>query len=350
MIKLKGSNYELKPEIILKIGINEMGKKFSKKSNQEQKIEVNKIISNQDFINDMIKLSGFRFLEKSLKYFLLKNWKELQINNLLYKYKQLEPIDNLITIDFNKKDLLLSICNYELILTKIKNINNKIYNNIISSIIVSIHDKINNIIKSNEHIKIIISFYDSIIGIINSTFLAKHINETNDKYPEYFYEKIIELTKNKFSNKIYVAIFIDNIQDLLNIELGINYLDYLLEILINNSYGCQTITFNNTNLNDLIDIFNKLKEAHINQMPLIRFFIINFLNSEICDKSLEIKRLLLYKSYGEYVVSTYIELSVNRNKNINGNYTNSKDFIYGDYNIDNEQFKLDLYYLKSIKN
>lgn len=96
MVKKHGDRFKLTPEQILKIGVNDEGKKFSKLKPATQEKKVNTILSNQTFIHDMIKLSGFRRFESILHDFLHKNntGKEIRINNLLDELKKHESIQD----------------------------------------------------------------------------------------------------------------------------------------------------------------------------------------------------------------------------------------------------------------
>ena len=96
MVQKHGSRFKLTPEQILKIGVNDEGKKFSKLKPATQEKKVNTILSNQTFIHDMIKLSGFRRFETMLHEFLHKNntGKEIRINNLLDELKKHETIQS----------------------------------------------------------------------------------------------------------------------------------------------------------------------------------------------------------------------------------------------------------------
>lgn len=66
MVQKHGSAFKLTPEQILKIGINEMGKKFSTLTNEVQSEKVYEFLEDRDFIDTMISLSGFYHLEQTL--------------------------------------------------------------------------------------------------------------------------------------------------------------------------------------------------------------------------------------------------------------------------------------------
>ena len=70
MIKKYSADFELKDSDILKIGINQMGKKFSKKPKEDQRKDVLNIVKDVSFVDDMVKLSGFEGFEKTMYSFL----------------------------------------------------------------------------------------------------------------------------------------------------------------------------------------------------------------------------------------------------------------------------------------
>jgi GTP-binding protein EngB required for normal cell division len=103
---------KLLPEQILKIGVNEMGKKFSTKKPEDQKSEVRKILANEEFVETMITLSGFGRFEQLLAEFLEKNntGKKIRIDNLLFEFKKLPKIGPYITAHPDKIETIVGIC------------------------------------------------------------------------------------------------------------------------------------------------------------------------------------------------------------------------------------------------
>lgn len=83
MIRKHGADFKLSPEQILKIGVNEQGKKFSKMSRAKQEAAVAEIVRNESFLRDMIDLSGFAGFETMLQKHLRGSYKTDQIANIL---------------------------------------------------------------------------------------------------------------------------------------------------------------------------------------------------------------------------------------------------------------------------
>ena len=83
MIRKQGADFKISPEQILKIGVNEMGKKFSKLSRAKQEAAVAEIVRNESFLRDMIDLSGFAGFETMLQKHLKGSYKTDQVANIL---------------------------------------------------------------------------------------------------------------------------------------------------------------------------------------------------------------------------------------------------------------------------
>lgn len=98
MTQKHGDKFKLSPEQILKIGINENGKKFSTLKPKTQEAKVREILNDKEFVGTMIKLSGFGHFEKRLHSFLTQSdtGRQLRIENLLFSMKSLPEITPLV--------------------------------------------------------------------------------------------------------------------------------------------------------------------------------------------------------------------------------------------------------------
>ena len=90
MIRKHKDAFTLTRDQIQKIGINDLGKKFSKLKQADQVKKVAEIVKNDTFLKDMILLSGFSPFEKILADHLSKTHKMDRIGNMLAR---LEPYD-----------------------------------------------------------------------------------------------------------------------------------------------------------------------------------------------------------------------------------------------------------------
>ena len=91
MVRKHGRDFTLSPQQVLKIGVNEQGKKFSKLTYATQLKKVQDILEDKKFIEDMIQLSGFRELEKTLQHFLETKFTKMSTDNLLMQLKDTGP-------------------------------------------------------------------------------------------------------------------------------------------------------------------------------------------------------------------------------------------------------------------
>lgn len=330
MIRSKGSGFELKPEVVLKIGVNEQGKKFSKLPVERQRSEVNKIISNKEFIDDMIKLSGFSTFISKLDNFLSDETScKLVIDNLMQRYNKLSPLD---TVIINNNNLLENISYYNDLLIKIKQNDATMHSTLVKEIIGEITTGIKSKIKQLTGVNSILSYYDEIKEILNQTFLKFYYDKL--EYPEYVKSYVIDIIQKNFQNKNHIFDITTQLSKLMDINCSKQLINECIQILIDNKYGLETINFYDYNPDILIDFLSKLKKIEITYfLPFIRFIILNLHKGEI-----DMQRYFLYKSQNEIYISTF--LGYNRAPISDYVYGLNKDYVYSD-----SKYKLDIYYL-----
>ncbi len=211
-IKKDGDKFELKTEDMLKIGINQMGKQFSKKSAKQQKEIVTNIIRDHEFVNDMIKLSGFSFLEKSLYKYLVQdgNGNKIRIENYLYELRRLKSVRDIILKNYSSRNNLMNIDiiknefkNIKTILNGIKLIDLEKYNIILNEHKIDYIYSLNKILTSYTNsnfndIYTIQSFYLNIQQIVKTSFENIYQEETHDV----IIDKIMSIMKTTIKNKV----------------------------------------------------------------------------------------------------------------------------------------------------
>ncbi len=211
-IKKDGDKFELKTEDMLKIGINQMGKQFSKKSAKQQKEIVTNIIRDHEFVNDMIKLSGFSFLEKSLYKYLVQdgNGNKIRIENYLYELRRLKSVRDIILKNYSSRNNLMNIDiiknefkNIKTILNGIKLIDLEKYNIILNEHKIDYIYSLNKILTSYSNsnfndIYTIQSFYLNIQQIVKTSFENIYQEETHDV----IIDKIMSIMKTTIKNKV----------------------------------------------------------------------------------------------------------------------------------------------------
>jgi predicted GTPase/thymidine kinase len=199
MVKKHGSTYQLKDTDIVKIGTAEGGKRFSRKSMEEQRAEVMKIIADEEFVKSMIKMSGFSGLETALSNFLISQNKgnELRISNIEFNMKTLPDI----TSEISKKGNVLSIVEeYNKFFDNIKKIDIDQYHRHIAMFISSLNKGYKNVVETMKDVFTIKSFYDEMNEMINKKFFAEFSDTKN--YPSFVKEKTLKIIKDKFGNGI----------------------------------------------------------------------------------------------------------------------------------------------------
>lgn len=112
MTQKHGDRFKLSPEQILKIGINENGKKFSTLKPATQETKVREILNDKEFVDTMIKLSGFGHFEKRLHAFLSQNntGKSIRVENLMFEFRKLPNIGAVITANPENIGNIVIVC------------------------------------------------------------------------------------------------------------------------------------------------------------------------------------------------------------------------------------------------
>ncbi len=112
MTQKHGARFKLSEEQILKIGVNEQGKKFSKLAKKTQETKVREILGDPDFVDTMITLSGFGRFEKLLASFLQQNntGKQIRIDNLLFELRKHPKIGAFITANPTNMENIFGLC------------------------------------------------------------------------------------------------------------------------------------------------------------------------------------------------------------------------------------------------
>ena len=331
MIQTKGSDFKLKPEIILKIGINEQGKKFSKLPVDKQKAEVDKIISDDAFINDMIQLSGYgKFVSKLNNFLTDETSCKLVVDNLMQEYNKLTSFDNIIMFNY---DLFENICYHENLLTKIKPNDESMYDTLVKIMCDNINTGIEYNIKQLVDINEILNYYDKNKEIINKTFLSDYYDNNSD-YPDYVKNHVSDIIQTNLQNKNHIFDITSQLTKMIDIKCSYELICNCIKTIIDNQYGLETIIFYDYDPDILINFLNKLKKLAIPYyLPFIRFIILNLHHGEA-----NIQRYFLYQFYNELYITSYLYCSSN----------NISNYIYGldmEKTHNDPKFKIDLYYL-----
>ncbi|NBQ18043.1 hypothetical protein EBU24_07045, partial [bacterium] len=311
MVKKHGQNFELSPEQILKIGINENGKKFSTKNAATQKKEVNEILKDTNFIDTMINLSGFGRLEHILHNFLEKNntGNKLRIDNLLYELSKLPKIDlNMVAYNwFHMPSFSNLVDQYCKIYNNIKKIDIIEYKAMVESFISRIIEVLQHaILKWNGSINNLIDSYNNFVSLIMVPYFSEYYDASN--YPNFLTTRIISLINVELSNILTIECIVINLCILTKINMfDKETIEPLFINIVSNFRKENAVSFSkNDNVEQLIQILDDCSNIGVNLSELMRFLIINRLSSLIITEHELFVKELLYKKYGELLISNFI--------------------------------------------
>jgi GTP-binding protein EngB required for normal cell division len=350
MVKKHGTRFKLSPEQILKIGVNENGKKFSMLKPATQEARVNEILKDNQFVDTMIKLSGFSRLESILNKFLKDNNKgsQLRIDNLMYELKKLPKLCDFTAGQswFNLKSLTKLVEQYNKIYDNIALIDKTEYDAIMTSFTTEfttiLQDKVKRWYGTVDEL---IDSYDNVNTEIITPYIRQHKDYYNTTaYPGFLTERVLTLIGDELNTVLTVECIIKQ----LNILERINMFDkttietmfskIVLNIRENKSIGFEE---DGNRIDDLIEVLDKCSEIDVNLSELLRFLIMNQLHCINNNNSLFIKKML-YRRYGEIIISEYILREFNSSAS-----APFDKFVKGltSEDLNSKEHKLDMYYL-----
>jgi GTPase Era involved in 16S rRNA processing len=319
MIK-KYPDYELSDEERIKIGINEMGKKFNKYGKARQIEEVKKILKNESFISDMISLSGFKQIEKIIYEFLQPKRKIFEIENILYSIRSMQPISHAFKNDIYSDEIYTAVSEYVTIYEKLKDVDIEQYNNYMQSLLTSILYQVDTLIiikgiEDYNEINDLDTFFKKQItrwswglysqlgpcDLDNNDMLMKNIiyKYFSSYYKKIFHEdeyicihpKIIDQAKihilySCFNTPLSIGAINSFILILKRIkQFNKETIERMIYAIVNNINKNETFLHiydvDLKEYNDFIQTCDEIKEQNVDIKPLLRFLILNKLK---CSK------------------------------------------------------------------
>ena len=347
MVKKHGKNFKLTPEQILKIGVNENGKKFSTLKPATQESRVNEILKDESFVNTMIKLSGFSRLESILHQFLQDNNKgsKLRIDNLMYELKKLPKLYDFTAGQnwFNLKSLTTLFQQYYKIYDNIELIDKAEYHLIIASFTTEFTTILQTKVKSwYGDVDELIYCYDN----INTEIITPYLTENSTMYPDFLTDRVLALIGEELNSVLTVYCIIKQLHILERINMFEKItIETVFSKIVSNIRENKSITFEKCcidkedSIDELIEILDKCAENDVNLSELLRFLIMNQLHYINNNNTLFIKKML-YRRYGEIIISEYILREFN-------NSVSFDKFVKGltAEDLNSNEHKLDIYYL-----
>ena len=378
MIKSQGNKYQLSPTQIQRIGTSEMGTRFRGKSSQEQKEIVSRVLSNMDFIDEMIRLSGFARVDIMLYKCIEKQSSHMVSENI----HQTMPDTSTVSID-NIIPTLIPILNSYI---KIKRVDKDMYDGLMVKLVEVIHQQIFSKIIVMTDINQIIDLYEQIMNEIQTSItriqipqpagymsrLSSMVSRVSsvlsykqdlsfvtigtmfepfvkfNEYSTYLANIVIGLIKEEFSTccipvkKILVFKTIYKIG-----QLNKEIIEQVLDKIISNLNGKNTFIFgseSDDSHSEIIETFNRIKIAD-NFMQFLRFFIRNNIESKYYHQSSVITKLLMYKQFGEIPIQEYIRFKINHEYEIFSKYEYIFDIGLPTSITSDKNYTYDLYYI-----
>ncbi len=345
MVKKHGQGFKLSPEQILKIGINENGKKFSTLKPSVQEAKVYEILNDSNFIETMIKLSGFSSLEKILHNFLSQGntGKQIRIDNLLYDLRFLPSIDSLQDSSgwFDINILTTTVEKYNIIYSTIKLIDLQMYNEYMGTMAKSIEELLKTyILKSTFAKEQLLDLYFNFVEQIIYKYFKEFIK--TDKFPDYLTDKLIEMVSQELNQTQTIKTICKTFEFVKKIDkFNSQTVNLLLKVVIENIYQDKTIDFSSGNTKQLIELVNNFISLGILVSQFLRFLLINQIASIRYTDDILMKKLMIYQKYGEIPIYNYI------NSQIDFRQVNLKYYIEGltENILTSSAHELDLFYL-----
>jgi GTP-binding protein EngB required for normal cell division len=345
MVKKHGKKFKLSPEQILKIGINENGKRFSTLKPATQEKRVYEILDNEKFINDMIKLSGFSRLENILHKFLTENGvgKEIRINNILFEIGKYPKIkDFVLRNKQNIHEIEKHVKKCMDVLNVLKSIDIGVYDEIVTDFLCDFNLALSDIIRNVKHCNNqklqLIEYYDDIHRKIFRTYFGEFISE---EYPDYMKDHIIDLINNDFDDKpIQIETIIENFNILKRMNLfNANQIDIIFATIISNRLEKNAIYLKESvEIVHLIELLKECEPIVTNIATFIRFVLINLYS--IYEDSDLYKAQMLFHKHGEIPMYTYLTNTLDKSK------VDIMLYVYGlNYQDLEAKYKLELYYI-----
>ena len=335
MVQKFGPEFKLTPEQILKIGVNENGKKFSTKSPEEQEKMVYGFLQDQSFIDTMIKLSGFSQFEKMLQQFLVCANK-IRVDNILFEVRKLPPLSKKMFVNFGA--VCNAIADFMQIYNRIREIDEDLFDHHVElffdGILQMFYSELENINSATGVIK----FYDQFVESVVRPFFANYF--VCDSYSRNAKDCVKKLLLKAFDKPMSDVELVNHFDTLKRVGLfkGGDISDLFDGLLLNPRVQNTIKSFGNHT--ETIRLMTDLPSS-VDKSKILRFLIINQIEQEM-DKTRLYTRYLIYRKYGDIPLADYIHGIMPR--------PTIKMVVDGlsDADLQNPAFALDLFYLNRL--
>jgi GTP-binding protein EngB required for normal cell division len=351
MVKKHGTNFKLSPEQILKIGINENGKKFSTLKPATQEKKVYEILNDATFIDTMIKLSGFSCLEKTLYKFFSENdmGKTIRINNLLFQLRKYADIATYLADTDDSifpKGLETLVEKHGTVYQAICKIDPRIYGDfmvgIVEKILTTVVSKVRRCYQY-ETIAKLVEDYRQLDSMVLRKRYGPYYGGNEGDFPlniqEFVLYLIMEHNREQYnadiSNLIADLHFLKSVQLFNTVTVT-----SLLELFITKERMICYDKFED----DLFEFLDEIDSLHVSLLMFLRYVVMQTVKGNLVqgEDDLVFVKKMLYHKYNEVPIQHYLllqmhKLSVSDSVVVQG----LSDFV-----LNSEQLKIDFYYLR----
>ena len=313
MVKKHGTKFKLSPEQILKIGVNENGKKFSTMKPDAQSKKVYESLTDKTFIDTMIRLSGFRRMERILNEFLTKNnyGKKIRIDNLLYSLRKLPNVNT--TGRMYTENQRTVVEQYYAIYDEIRLIDNDMYILLMVEFTEQLCKNIETHVPMYSELTSLFTDYELVCKhILNPMFYDANI------YAEYFTDRVFKIIHVALGGSFTVKSFAEQLSSVIKYTKQLDKFDYKTVTHIINSFmenlnGVHTVNFIDSSKDDvhlLCKVLAEIPSGYDVGIKLYRFLIMNQLASyRYSADDLYLKKMM-YIKHGELPLANYINFDM----------------------------------------
>ncbi len=283
-----------------------MGKRFSKNAPDVQKTMVDSVLGDKDFVDDMIKLSGFQKFVDMLSVFLRSNGtnKQIRIDNILFEIKKLPPLTNAIASGFN--DLVEQ---HVLLFEKIAKIDKLVFDNLMRNMLETLKTLLHDAVKTYCSISTeLIVFYQNFKKCVLDTYFAEYDDAAayNAKGFSTFFVK--HMMKQIYAKLAKGGYLVDDYLEILNTLICIGTFDTttvetLLQTIITNQYPVKFLE-TSAELDALVGMLTQIRSLGVNTNVFMKHLLIERYIGQ--DEYSLVMKYMSYVKRGDVVLSTFM--------------------------------------------
>ncbi|NDC83945.1 hypothetical protein EB093_09875 [bacterium] len=349
MTQKHGDKFKLTPEQILKIGVNENGKKFSTMKPATQEAKVREILNDTVFIDTMIKLSGFGHFEKLLHTFMEKNetGKQIRIENLLFSLKKLDRVGNYTLQHPIDMEGIAKLCERHFkVYNAILRIDPEVGRGLVEMVFIEVEQSVIAHLDSIRFANEALAYYEQILNTIYRPYFGEIRDWTI--YPEYLCEAAKRLINKALNVKHTIAISTLTRAVAIYQKLGMLSMaevETMLMSLITNPNrfnGLITGCDDNAAVPNISEFVSVGESLGLDMTGFLKFVVLN--REENYTDRQWIEKYMIYRKFGEISLCTYLQFKIANINPLPEWFLEEFDDI-----VKSPCHQLDLYYLTHIQ-